>query len=129
MSAAHEIRHEPFWDDRLRRFENKVVEMARNGLTLDEIADELDWETASVRSTLCHARKIVGVDVAPYLPRPPRRGAVPISELVALRASLQRHGIAKRSIHRVMAERLGMSVGAIKVRLWTHDHKQKGASP
>lgn len=53
---------EPFWDDRLLSTQNKAVEMARNGYTNWEIAEELQISPGSVSVYLTWARRL-GIDV------------------------------------------------------------------
>lgn len=112
---------QPFWDDRLTRAENKIVEMARNGFDIAEIADELEWGDRSVSTYARHIRA-KGVDL-PYFKR--RSWArVPTERLVHHRDVLRKHGV-KWGLHRMIGERVGMNANTVAVRLWQHDQRQK----
>lgn len=126
MSAAHEIRHEPFWDDRLSATVNKAVEMARNGYDSREIAEELDTSGEVVRVYLCTARR-KGVSV-PRLPYPGWAARVPTEHLLRARERYHSMGITRGVCGRI-GRQFGMTMQAVKERLRKHDKKQKGASP
>lgn len=59
-----DVQFKKFKDDRLSERDNKIVEMARNGASNLDMADEWDLSVRSVQSILTKARKL-GIDV-PY---------------------------------------------------------------
>lgn len=46
-----------FWDERLTAYQNKIVEMARNGYCHPEIADEMLTSRESVAATITRIRR------------------------------------------------------------------------
>lgn len=123
MSAAEAIRYEPFWDDRLHRCENKAVELALNGFSLEEVADEMDVSPNSAKQYVSRARRI-GIRVPRF--RPKSWAKVPIARLVHIRRMLQANGIAY-GLYPLIAERVGMTTVCVRKRLWEYDQKQKRA--
>lgn len=121
MSAAHEIRHEPFWHDALTPQANKAAEMALNGFSVREIGEELYVADGTVSAYLTQARR-AGVDLPARMPQHPR---VSTAELVAARSKLG----ASVNVAELLAERFGMERSTVSMRLWRYDQKQKGATP
>lgn len=109
MSAQAEHRYERFFDARLFPAQNKAVEMARNGFSCAEIAEELDTSENCVRTLLSRARKL-GVTV-PLFARQPQRDAHgwTAKDLMRLRDA----GLTVMQI----AERTGNDVENVCVRL------------
>lgn len=122
------MKAERFHDSRLTPQQNKAVEMLRNGFSRPEICDELDIDTRHL-STLFYNARTRGVDVPKFVCGPQRgrrvRSAIPIGDLVRLRETLTRNGFKYAGMFAVMAERTGLSVNCIKVRLWKYDHGQR----
>lgn len=56
MSAAEQHRWDTFWDDRLTPSENKGAELALNGFTNSEIADEMDTDLRTIYALLFKCR-------------------------------------------------------------------------
>lgn len=52
-----------FWDDRLTPFQNKVVELAKNGMRNRAIADEMMSSPDSINATLSKMRTLYGLDI------------------------------------------------------------------
>lgn len=90
---------EPFFDARLTPSQNKAAEMARNGYTNYEIAEELGTSPATVRAHLTAVRS-KGIDVPKAAQGRPRRGSQ-IEAILARRAE----GLTVNQI----SERLGVS--------------------
>lgn len=115
MSVAYA--HEPFSDPRLSPQQNKAVEMLRNGFSRAEIAEELDISRAQLTSIWSKVRKR-GVDIA--FGEPGRPQYVPAKYMAALQGTLK--------TNRNIAERMGISEGTAKLRLWRYRRKQEGRS-
>lgn len=134
--------NEAFYDPRLNAGQNKAVEMARNGYTNAEIAEEMDTGANVVKVLLSQARA-AGVDV----PRG-RRGlpgvntitmepTVSTERLLELRDQLRKAGFREGrkgsrvvpSIFDAIAQRTGLSREAVYLRFWSHDRAQKKAQP
>ncbi len=132
---------ERFEDDRLTARESKIVEMARNNYSNNEIAEEMDATNANVGVTLNTAkRKIPGLEI-----RPGRNGSPPglnartyertatIEQIISLYKKLARQGYrngpgrpgpGRRTLNTVLAERLrgmgyeSMTPDSVKQRLF-----------
>ena len=83
------MNHQPFYDERLAPQENKACEMLFNGMTRDEIADELDIGRKHLAVVFYKVRK-KGIEI-------PRgnsgavgsRARVPIDRMLAFTAALK----------------------------------------
>jgi hypothetical protein len=64
---------EPFHDDRLTPYQNKMAEMAINGHSNDEIAEEMETTKGSVAVTLAHLRNAFGINI-PKSPNAAQKG-------------------------------------------------------
>lgn len=115
MSAAHEIRHERFWDERLTPSQNKAVEMARNGMLRDEIAEEMDVSPNYV-SVLLQLARARGARIGRLKLRP-HREAVPIDVLLRARQRLLDAGV-KWGVYSRLAEQFGITPSAVAQRFW-----------
>lgn len=126
--------NERFYDERLSETQNKAVEMARNGFSNEEIADELDASSSTVRVHLSQARKR-----APDIEIPSGKTGVPrgvnprtgertatIEEIVRLYNKLSLQGYTNRqgnpapghrNINTIISERLGVSPNSVAKRL------------
>jgi len=126
--------NERFYDERLSETQNKAVEMARNGYSNEEIADELDASSSTVRVHLSQARKR-----APDIEIPSGKTGVPrgvnprtgertatIEEIVRLYNKLSLQGYTNRqgnpapghrNINTIISERLGVSPNSVAKRL------------
>lgn len=105
-ALSQEKGNKPFFDPRLSDLENKAVEMARNGFSNEQIAQEvlgeeyftLGWPVDKIKYILGKARKI-GIDV-PY--------GAPSNQLPSVRNQVRKlygQGLSRAQI----AERLGIS--------------------
>lgn len=121
MSAERKHRFEPFWDERLLRHENKAVEMALNGFSLSDIADEMAVAPRSATQYLSRAR---GLGVAVPRLKNPGWARVSIARLVHVRRMLQASGVTY-GLYPLIAERVGMTAGCVRKRLWEYDQQQK----
>lgn len=108
----------------LGRQERQAVALRRQGLTTSEIADAMLLTTNHVSTVLTHAKRKGAV--VPRVPRKPAPVRVPIERLVQIRAELLRAGYSRYGLYAVIAERVGMTTNAVRVRLWKHDHKPQG---
>lgn len=97
----------PFFDERLTPSQNKAAEMARNGYSNAEIAEELHTSPDTVSTHLKEARKL-GIEIASGQPgRPLEPGGR--NDILSL---------AQKSLWpNQIAERLGKPVGTVKVVL------------
>ncbi|MGE0830318.1 MAG: LPD23 domain-containing protein, partial [Hyphomonadaceae bacterium] len=117
-------RSERFYDPRLSPAENKVVEMGRNGLSRDEIIEEmgftvpnqLDVVLSDVRKKGAHAPH---VEVYKQV-----EGHTPLADLVRARDSVK--ATEGRNALNVLGERFGMRPKTIGIRLWWFDKAMKG---
>ena len=115
-------RSAPFHNPALTPQQNKAVEMLYNGFSREEIEDELEISTRHL-SRLLHGARQRGEPVPWAENGTCFTGAVPIERLVQIRQSIHEGGF-KRGVHRMIAARTGMTVNAVKVRLWKYDHGQ-----
>lgn len=121
-----EVGHEPFDDPRLTPQQNKACEMLFNGISRDDIADELDIEDRTLRRLFWGARQR-GVAVPFGESGNTNPNSHPIAKLLELRDELVRAGV-KRGVYPIIAERLGMTANAVKVRIWKHFHPEGRAA-
>lgn len=112
MSAAEQIRWEPFWDDRLTLAENKGAELAFNGFTNAEIADEMDTDLRTVYTLLCGCRR---KGVAVKAKRTPQ-STFSDADLLKMRE----RGLTVEQIH----VRTGISKNSIAVRVCNERFRQ-----
>lgn len=103
--------------------ERRAVALRRQGMTTDQIADEMAITLNHVWTLLCTAKRKGAV--LPVIRRPTRTAAVPIERLVHIRTELRRAGYGHYGMARIIAERVGLTVNCVKVRLWKHDHAHK----
>lgn len=125
------MKHERFHDDRLSPQENKAVEMLFNGMTRDEIAEEMDVYPAHVSVLFSMARR-KGIDVPKLRAGAPYRGSITIERLAEIRASLMASDIPRGEILPTISKRTGITVNCLKVRFWRWDNniqpKREGQS-
>lgn len=106
--------------------ERKAVTMRRQGMTNPQIADELQCTVTQVSVVLYHAKR-KGAEFPPCKRGSQKdRNCVPIARLAQIRKQLLAAGYGAYGIHAVIAERVGMKTGTVRVRLWKHDHKPQG---
>ena len=100
---------EQFFDERLTPTENKAAEMARNGYSNAEIAEEVGWANDVVAATKLAAIRRQGVDIPMG-----KRGQNP--DKAGNRTDILR--LAEQRLRpSQIAERLGKPVGTVKVTL------------
>lgn len=115
------MNHQPFYDERLSPQENKACEMLFNGMTRDEIADELDIGRKHLAVVFYKVRK-KGIEIPRGKPGAVgSRARVPIDRLVEVRSQLMKRGFMGAGLYRILAERVGMSENCVTVRLWRYD--------
>ena len=119
------MKAERFYDPRLSPQQNKAIELLRNGFKRAEILDEMDISSCHLSTLYNNARKR-GVDVPKYAGCDYRRGKVPIERLVEIRTQLAARGFKRAGLLRTIAERTGLTVNTVTVRLWRYD---KGIRP
>jgi len=102
--------------------ERRAVTLRRQGMSNREIADEMMLTDGHVASILAHAKRKGAVFPAVRTGKPCK---VDIERLVSLRHQLRQAGY-ERGLSTIIAERTGMSVGTVKVRLWRYDQRQQG---
>lgn len=120
------MKHERFYDPRLSPQENKACEMFFNGFSRADIMDEMDISRVHLSTLFCGARRKGGYEISKDRTGPRASTAVPIERLVRLRAELMGRGFKGAGLHRVIAERVGLTENCVSVRLWKFD---KGICP
>lgn len=113
------MNREPFHDPRLAPQENKAVEMLRNGMSREDIADELDIDAKHLSVLFYNARR-KGVDVPKAKAGNPGPGKVRIEKIVELYDTLNKRGFKGAGIWRTMSERTGLSINCLRVRMWRY---------
>jgi hypothetical protein len=111
----------------LGRQERQAVTLRRQGKTNQEIADVMLITTGHVSAVLYTAKQ-KGAEFPPAKRGNQKdRDCVPIARLANIRAQLRAAGYGY-GLYAVIAERVGMTTNAVRVRLWKHDHKPQGVS-
>lgn len=97
---------ERFWDDALPESQNKAIEMARNGYSNAEIAEEVGWANAETASAILRTLRNQGYDIPKA-----QMGREPEARVDILR--LAEKGLRPAQI----AKRLGKSANQVQVTL------------
>lgn len=100
--------------------ERRALALRRAGKTNQEIGEEMMIADEHVRSIMTHAKR-KGADV-PKAPRAKPR-CVPIERLVEIRRQLTQTG--RRGVYPIIAERTGLKVNCVRVRLWRYDQQHQ----
>jgi hypothetical protein len=114
----------------LSRQERQAVELRRKGMSNTEIGELMQIPNGQVSQVISHARRKGAV--VPYAKREPlqiynKASVVPITRLVHIRTKLLEAGNPRYGVNTIIAERVGMKPGCVRVRLWKYDNQQ-GAS-
>jgi hypothetical protein len=111
--------------------ERQAAALRRQGMSNTEIGEIMQIPNGQVSQVICHARRKGAV--VPYAKRDPLQlykntKVVPITRLLHIRAKLLEAGNGHYGINTIIAQRVGMSPGCVRVRLWKYDRNQQGAS-
>lgn len=111
--------------------QNKAVEMARNGFSNGEIADEMDTSTATVAALISQARN-KGI-ASPFGALSQRAGlfgrqpTATIESITKARNQLLAANYPRRGLNKILADRFGLSEATVRQRLWTFDNRNRSS--
>lgn len=113
----------PLLTEPLSPQERRALALRRAGKTNGEVADDMMITNSHVATLLTGAKR-----KGALVPKAPRGkpGYLPIERLVELRATLRAAG-RRSGICRIIAERTGLKIGCVRVRLWRYDQEHKQA--